>query len=53
MLISGIAFKNLKCLKFDENLPPDRPNVKIKDRGLDQYGAEPIILRYHFGNFVH
>jgi len=34
---------------------PDRPDVKIKNHGLSQYGAErpnPIILRYHFGNFV-
>jgi len=29
---------------------------KIKNHGLGQYGAEPanpIILRHHFGNFVH
>jgi len=25
----------------------------IKNHGLGHYGAEPIILRYHFGNFVH
>jgi len=29
------------------------PDVRIKNHGLGQYGAEPIILRYHFGNFVH
>jgi len=32
---------------------PDRPDVKIKNHGLGQYGAEPLILRYHFGNYVH
>jgi len=26
---------------------------KIKNHRLGQYGAEPIILRRHFGNFVH
>jgi len=33
---------------------PDRPDVKIKNHGLGQYGAEPhYSVRYHFGNFVH
>jgi len=35
------------------SVAPDRPDVKIKNHGLGQYGAEPIILRYHVGNFVH
>jgi len=35
---------------------PERQIVlisKIKNHGLGQYGAEPLILRYYFGNFVH
>jgi len=32
---------------------PDRPDVKIMNHGLSQYGAELPFLRYHFGNFVH
>jgi len=34
---------------------PDRPNVKTKNHGLGPAGMSlnPIILRYHLGNFVH
>jgi len=29
---------------------PDRLNVKIKNHGLGQYGAEPLIARLPFHN---
>jgi len=35
-------------------VPKARPIVRsAKNHWLGQYGAEPIILRHHFGNFVH
>jgi len=37
------------------SVTPDRPDVKIENHGLGQYGAEPhySTVRYHFGNSVH
>jgi len=32
---------------------PDRPDVKIKNHGLGQYGAEPHYSTLPLGNFVH
>jgi len=31
---------------------PDRPDVKIENHGLGRMAPNPIILRYHFDNFV-
>jgi len=34
---------------------PDRPDVKIRPKTMGQGRMAPnaIVLRYHFGNFVH
>jgi len=32
---------------------PDRPDVKLKTTGEANMAPNPIIIRYHFGNFVH